>query len=433
MADMEKLVIRGGQPLSGPVSVAGSKNATLPIMAACLLTDEPVLLEGAPRVTDVETLSRVLNGLGMETILLPSGALHLHSNDTARSEADPDLVRRMRASFCVLGPLLARRGYAKVSLPGGCRIGDRPVDLHLKGLEALGAEISTNGGQVIARARRLRGTAVNLLGRRGPSVTGTCNVMSAAVLADGDTWIEGAAREPEVIDLGNFLRALGAKIQGIGTSRIHIRGVSRLRGAQYRIIPDRIEAATWMAAAAATRGSLRLSNVRRYHLTAVIATLRQIGLTIETDGIGLTVHGDRPLRAARVTAEPYPGVPTDVQAQLTTLLAITPGTSTVKDEVFPERFQHTHELRRMGAQIRQRDNLVQITGVSSLSGAEVTATDLRASAALVLAALAARGETTIRQIAHLDRGYEKLDEKLCAIGANVRRLQDEPATERRAA
>jgi UDP-N-acetylglucosamine 1-carboxyvinyltransferase len=433
MADMEKLVIRGGQPLNGPVTVAGSKNAALPIMAACLLTDEPVLIEGVPRVADVATLNRVLNGLGVETVHLPTGALHLHSSDTSRSEADPDLVRRMRASFCVLGPLLARRGHARVSLPGGCRIGDRPVDLHLKGLAALGAEISTDGGQVIARAKKLRGTSVNLLGRRGPSVTGTCNVMSAAVLADGDTFIEGAAREPEVIDLGNFLRALGAKIKGVGTSRIHIRGVTQLRAAHYRIIPDRIEAATWMTAAAVTRGSLRLSNVRRNHLAAVIATLRQIGLTIEGDGGGLTVHGDRPLRGARVVAEPYPGVPTDIQAQLTTLLAVTPGTSTVYDEVFPERFQHIHELRRMGAQIRQRGNMVQITGVPSLVGADVTATDLRASAALVVAATAARGETTIRQIAHLDRGYELLVEKLRLVGVEVTRLRDEPAAQRRAA
>lgn len=430
---MEKLVVHGGHSLHGLVTVAGSKNAALPIMAACLLTDEPVLLEGVPRVADVDTLARVLDGLGLATIQLPTGALHLHPNDTSRSEADPELVRRMRASFCVLGPLVARRGYAKVSLPGGCRIGDRPVDLHLKGLAALGAEITTDDGQVIARARRLRGAAINLTGRRGPSVTGTCNVMSAAVLADGDTWIEGAAREPEVVDLGNFLRTLGAQIYGLGTSRMHIRGVARLHGTRYHIIPDRIEAATWMTAAAITRGSLKLSNVRRNHLTAVIATLRQIGVTIERDGAGITVHGDRPLRATRIVAEPYPGVPTDVQAQLTTLLTVTPGASAVYDQVFPERFQHTVELRRMGAQIRQRENMAQITGVSSLVGAEVTATDLRASAALVLAALTARGQTTIRQINHLDRGYEHLDKKLCSVGADIVRIAEEPTIERRAA
>jgi UDP-N-acetylglucosamine 1-carboxyvinyltransferase len=340
----------------------------------------------------------------------------------------------MRASFCVLGPLVARRGFARVSLPGGCQIGDRPVDLHLQGLRALGADISVVDGQVIARAGRLRGATVNMLGRRGPSVTGTCNIMTAAVLALGDTWIDGAAREPEVIDLGNFLRALGAKIHGLGTSRIHVRGVSELRSVRYRIIPDRIEAATWMIAAAITRGSLKISNVRRNHLASVIATLRQIGLTIEGDGTsGLTVHADRPLRSARIVAEPYPGVPTDVQAQLTTLLTVTPGSSTVYDTVFPDRFQHVVELRRMGAQIRRQENMVQVMGVSGLNGTEVTATDLRASAALVLGALAARGDTSIRQITHLDRGYERLDDKLRAVGAHVQRVRDELQHERRAA
>jgi UDP-N-acetylglucosamine 1-carboxyvinyltransferase len=431
---MEKLVIRGGRALSGSIAIAGSKNAALPIMAACLLADGPVLLEGMPAVADVETLSRVLDGLGLKTLQYPNGTWHVHASDPTHSEADPALVRRMRASFCVLGPLVARRGFARVSLPGGCQIGDRPVDLHLQGLRALGADISVVDGQVIARAGRLRGATVNMLGRRGPSVTGTCNIMTAAVLALGDTWIDGAAREPEVIDLGNFLRALGAKIHGLGTSRIHVRGVSELRSVRYRIIPDRIEAATWMIAAAITRGSLKISNVRRNHLASVIATLRQIGLTIEGDGTsGLTVHADRPLRSARIVAEPYPGVPTDVQAQLTTLLTVTPGSSTVYDTVFPDRFQHVVELRRMGAQIRRQENMVQVMGVSGLNGTEVTATDLRASAALVLGALAARGDTSIRQITHLDRGYERLDDKLRAVGAHVQRVRDELQHERRAA
>jgi UDP-N-acetylglucosamine 1-carboxyvinyltransferase len=430
---MESLVIRGGRRLSGTVAVAGSKNATLPIMAACLLTDEPVVLEGVPRLTDIETLARVLDGLGLESARLPTGALHMAVAETGRFEADADLVRRMRATICVLGPLVARRGYAKVAMPGGCKIGDRPIDLHLKGLAALGAEITVENDQVVARARKLRGAAIDLCGERGSTVTGTCNVMSAAVLADGDTLIEGAAREPEVVDLGNFLRELGASIDGLGTSRIHVRGVARLHGTTYRIIPDRIEAATLMTAAAVTRGDLKLMNVRRSHLTAVISKLRQIGLTIDSDRQGVCVHGDRPFRATNFAATPYPGVPTDVQAQLTTLLATVSGTSTVRDEVFPERFQHIAELRRMGAHIRQAGNSVTITGVPCLTGAEVMATDLRASAALVLAALAARGETWIQQIHHLDRGYEQLEKKLCDVGADIVRLSAELPDARRAA
>ncbi len=429
---MEKLIIRGGRPLRGTVAVAGSKNAALPIMAACLLTDEPVVLEGVPRLADVDTLANVLDGLGMSSVRLPTDSLHLVVTEAGRCEADPDLVRRMRASFCVLGPLVARRGYARVALPGGCKIGDRPVDLHLKGLAALGADITIENDEVTARARKLRGAAIDLAGERGSSVTGTCNVMSAAVLAEGDTWIDGAAREPEVLDLGNFLRELGAQIDGLGTSRIHVRGVPQLGGATYRIIPDRIEAATLMTAAAVTRGDLTLKNARRSHLTAVISKLRQIGLTIDGDRQVVTVHGDRPFRATEIIAMPYPGVPTDVQAQLTALLAITPGTSTVRDDVFPERFQHNAELRRMGAQIRQSGNAASISGVPSLVGAEVTATDLRASAALVLAALTARGQTTVRHINHLDRGYERLDLKLAAVGADIVRVSEE-SQERRAA
>jgi UDP-N-acetylglucosamine 1-carboxyvinyltransferase len=430
---MEKLVVHGGRMVRGSVTVAGSKNAALPIMAASLLSDEPVMLEGVPQLADVDTLASVLHGLGVRVVRLPTGALHLDPQDTTRVEADGDLVRKMRASFCVLGPLVARRGYAKVALPGGCQIGDRPVDLHLKGLAALGAEISTGGGQVIARARRLRGAAIKLAGQRGSTVTGTCNVMSAAVLADGDTLIDGAAREPEVVDLGVFLCKLGAKIDGLGTSRIRIRGVSRLAGTSYRIIPDRIEAATLLTAAAMTRGGLHVSNVRRGQLTAVISKLREIGLTIEGDGSGLVVEADRPMRAAAVVAQPYPAVPTDLQAQLSALLAITPGASRVRDDVFPDRFQHIAELRRMGAEIRQSHNMALITGVPSLVGAEVTATDLRASAALVLGALAARGVTTIRQITHLDRGYEHLDKKLASLGAHIVRIGDESPEQRRAA
>ena len=430
---MEKMVIQGGRPLRGTVAVAGSKNAALPIMAACLLTDEPVTLEGVPELADVDTLIQVLAGLGVSSVRLPDGTLHLVADDTTRCEADTELVRRMRASFCVLGPLLARRGYAKVALPGGCRIGNRPVDLHLKGLRQLGAEITVERGQVIAHAKRLCGARVNLLGKRGATVTGTCNVLSAAVLADGDTWIEGAACEPEVVDVGRFLRALGARIDGLGTSRIHVRGLPCLKGAAYRIIPDRIEAATFMIAAALTGGEVQMTNVRRSHLVAVIAQLRHIGLTIEGDHTTLSVRADRSLRASDIEALPYPGIPTDLQAHLMALLSITPGTSHIRDHVFPERFQHVAELRRMGARIRVEGNSAAVRGVPSLFGAQVTATDLRASAALVIAGLAAHGQTTVQQIHHLDRGYERLDEKLRCLGAEVVRVAEELPMERQAA
>jgi UDP-N-acetylglucosamine 1-carboxyvinyltransferase len=430
---MEKLIIRGSLPLHGSVAIAGSKNAALPIMAACLLTDEPVILDGIPRLADVDTQAQVLDGLGVTSVRLPTGSLYMAINEPGRWEADPELVRRMRASFCVLGPLLARRGRARVALPGGCRIGQRPVDLHLRGLRALGAEITIERGQVIAHARKLRGAAISLLGERGTTVTGTCNVLSAAVLADGDTWIEGAAVEPEVVDLGRFLCSVGAQIDGLGSSRIHVRGVARLAGGSYRIIPDRVEAATLMTAVGLTRGTIELNNVRRGHLTAVIANLRKIGLTVDAQHNGLQVHADRPLRALELDATPYPGTPTDVQAQLTALLTVARGTSQIRDRVFPERFQHVTELRRMGAQIRMHGNVATVTGVPSLHSAEVTATDLRASAALVIAGLGTQGETTVRHIDHLDRGYERLDDKLRSLGATIHRVAEEPAVERRAA
>jgi UDP-N-acetylglucosamine 1-carboxyvinyltransferase len=430
---MQKILIRGQRRLSGEVSVAGAKNAALPIMAACLLTDEPVVLEGLPNVSDIQTLAHVLDNLGLSSVRLPTDSMHFEMKDRGRHEPDAELVRRMRASFCVLGPLVAKNGQARVALPGGCRIGERPVDIHLRGLAALGAEIAIEQDCVVARARRLRGTAIDLTGPRGSTVTGTCNVLSAAVIADGDTWIEGAAREPEVADLGNFLIALGARISGLGTSRIHVRGVRRLGTARYRVIPDRIEAATLMTAAAITNGEIRLTHVRRDHLTAVISKLRQIGLTIDGDCGGLSVHGGRLLRHADIDATPYPGVPTDVQAQLTALLAVVPGTSRVRDLVFPERFQHLAELRRMGAQMRVQGDGTIVTGVAQLVGAEVTASDLRASAALILAGLAARGETVVRQVHHLDRGYEGLDTKLRSLGADIQRVLEEHPQERRAA
>jgi UDP-N-acetylglucosamine 1-carboxyvinyltransferase len=429
--DTEKMVIHGGRPLRGAVAVAGSKNAALPIMAASLLTDEPVVLRGVPRLSDVDTLANVLDGLGVVATRLDGGDIQMLTSDESRCEADGELVRRMRASFCVLGPLLARRGRARIALPGGCRIGDRPVDLHLKGLAALGASITVENGEVIAHARRLRGAAIDLTGPHGTTVTGTCNVLSAAVLADGDTTIDGAAREPEVVDLGRFLCELGAKIDGLGTSRVHVQGVSRLAGATHAVVPDRIEAATYMIAATITRGDVRLTNVRRSHLAAVIAKLREIGATIDGERNALVVHADRPIRAASIDAAPCPGIPTDVQAQFTALLATAPGTSRVRDTVFPERFQHLAELRRMGAQIHLDGNTATVRGGATLVGARVTATDLRASAALVLAGLAAAAETEVHGLTHLDRGYENLDAKLRMLGAEIVRVVD--ASQRRAA
>ncbi|MFN0056637.1 MAG: UDP-N-acetylglucosamine 1-carboxyvinyltransferase, partial [Planctomycetales bacterium] len=340
--------------------------------------------------------------------------------------ADYDLVRKMRASICVLGPLLARRGRACVSLPGGCNIGDRPVDLHLKGLKALGAEVSIERGYIMARARRLRGARIYLGGAFGSTVTGTCNVMAAATLADGITTIEAAACEPEVVDLGNFLNSLGARITGLGTPFLAIEGVETLTGAEHTVIPDRIEAATLMIAAAITHGDIVLENVYVEHLTAVIEKLQEIGVSIEALGRTARVTVRDALRPADCIMLPYPGLPTDVQAQLMALLAIVPGISIITDTVFPDRFMHAAELARMGARIRREGPSAIVSGVPALSGASVMASDLRASAALVLGALAAQGDSLIRRIYHLDRGYDRLEHKLNDLGAGIVRAEDAP-------
>lgn len=419
---MHFLQITGGRRLSGTVRVGGSKNAALPMMAASILADGPVRLEGVPRLTDVRTLARVLRQLGMRVTRTRDDAVLLETVDPAPVRARYDLVRRMRASFCVLGPLLARRGRAVVSLPGGCNIGRRPVDLHLKGLTALGANLRLRHGYVIADAERLTGAAIDLTGPRGPTVTGTANVLSAAVLARGKTTIAGAAMEPEIVDLGNLLNTMGANICGLGTPVLEINGVEQIHGVNYRIIPDRIEAATLLLAAAMAGGSATVAGARPEHLTSVLETLRQAGLQIATDSERITVTSSGRPRPIDITALPYPGIPTDLQAQLTALAALADGRSTICDGVFPERFLHTAELNRLGAKIDRRDDKAIVTGVERLSGAEVTTSDLRASAALVLAGLAARGNTTIRQIHHLDRGYQHLDEKLNHLGAQIERL-----------
>ena len=431
---MDRFIIHGGTPLHGTVRVSGSKNAALPMMAASLVASGPLRLQHAPDLADVRTLAALLRTLGVES-QRDGSTLSLECVDDRPCRADYDLVRRMRASICVLGPLLAKRRKAIVSLPGGCNIGHRPIDLHLRGLRALGAEIQIENGYVIASASRLRGANIHLGGDHGSTVTGTCNVMTAACLASGTTVIDAAACEPEVVDLGRLLIGMGARIEGLGTSQLVIDGVDELAGASHSVIPDRIEAATLMIAAAITGGEITIENVALEQMTAVVDCLREIGVLIESGSDGCRVSvvfrsakgwpfAERKATLSPVAchALPYPGFPTDVQAQLTALLCLTPGQSSVTDQVFPSRFMHVSELLRMGADIRREGDSAVITGVAHLSGAHVMASDLRASAALVLAALAARGETTIHRIYHLDRGYEQLEIKLQSLGARVERL-----------
>jgi UDP-N-acetylglucosamine 1-carboxyvinyltransferase len=423
---MDMFVIEGGAPLSGTVPVSGAKNSALPLMAAALAAEGKTVLRGVPRLVDVETLSLLLETLGVQ-VGRDDDAVTLEVVDERPHVADYELVRRMRAGFCVLGPLLARRGRACVSLPGGCNIGNRPIELHLKGLRALGADIAIERGYVTARADRLRGAHIDLRGPSGSTVTGTCNVMIAAALADGSSTIESAACEPEVVDLANLLNAMGARIAGLGTPTIHVEGVRRLTATEHTVIPDRIEAATLLIAAAISRGHITLTGVRPDHLSNVLEKLRQIGVDIDVRQNTIEVRGDRPLRPVDCVALPYPGLPTDLQAQLTALLATVPGTSVMTDKIFPDRFMHVPELARMGARIRREANSAVIDGVERLSGACVMACDLRASAALVLAGLAAGGTTAIRRIYHLDRGYERLESKLAGLGAKILRVSDEPA------
>ncbi len=421
---MDMLVIQGGRTLQGPVRVSGAKNAALPIMAASLAISGKTTLRGIPELRDISSMTDLLAQLGMSVSRTAVGEWSLDSNNSQHSVADYDLVRKMRASVCVLGPLLASRGEACVSLPGGCNIGHRPIDLHLKGLAALGAEIEIQNGYVIAKAAKLTGARIFLGGAMGSTVTGTCNILTAAVLAKGTTIIESAACEPEVVDLGNFLTACGAIIDGLGTPCITVEGVDSLNPVDYEIIPDRIEAATWMIAAAITRGDVTIENVIPEHLSAFLDKLTQLGVICQASSNSIRVAGVSQIQAGDIVALAYPGIPTDIQAQLTALLCLAEGMSVVTDRVFPQRFMYASELVRMGAKIRREANSVIIQGVHRLSGANVMASDLRASAALVIAALAAEGETTIRRIYHLDRGYEKLTEKLNALGADVQRVHE---------
>ncbi|HEX7127560.1 MAG TPA: UDP-N-acetylglucosamine 1-carboxyvinyltransferase [Thermodesulfobacteriota bacterium] len=417
---MDKILIEGGRRLEGRVRVSGAKNATLPLMCAALLADTPVTLKNVPDLMDVRTTAKLLRTMGVG-VAIEGDAAVIDAARIASPEAPYELVKTMRASILVLGPLVARCGRARVSLPGGCAIGERPINLHLKGLEALGAAIRLTGGYVEAEAKRLRGDRLYL---DFPTVTGTENLMMAAALAEGRTTIKNAAREPEIEDLAALLNRMGARIEGAGTDMITIEGASRLSGAEHTVIPDRIEAGTFMVAAGVTGGDLVLEGARLDHLEAAVAKFREAGLEITRDPSGaVRVRGGRPIRSVDVKTLPHPGFPTDLQAQMMVLMALSRGLSVITETVFENRFMHVPELRRMGARIETQGSRAIIEGVAGLDGAPVMASDLRASAALVLAGLAARGTTEVNRIYHLDRGYERMEAKFAAVGAAIRRVR----------
>jgi len=423
---MDMFVIHGGTRLRGEVTISGAKNAALPIMAASLLTNQETVIRSVPDLVDTRHLISLLEQLGASVRRDNSGALHIKVEDESNCLADYESVRRMRASICVLGPLLARRGRAEVSMPGGCAIGDRPINLHLRGFETLGAKINLKSGNIIAESENLHGADIFLGGPFGSTVLGTANVMTAACLAQGKTIIEAAACEPEIVDLGDFLNRMGAKITGHGTPRITIEGVEELGGADYEVIPDRIETGTFMVAAAITNGDLTLKNARPEHLMAVIDRLNLIGVDIEQTADNVRVSSARRLNPADITTQPYPGFPTDLQAQLMALLCLADGNSIVTEKIFPDRFMHIAELGRMGAQLRKEGPTVVVQGVRELVGAPVMASDLRASAALVMAGMVAKGQTEVRRIYHIDRGYEHIEEKLNRVGAKIERIKETP-------
>ncbi|HUZ08109.1 MAG TPA: UDP-N-acetylglucosamine 1-carboxyvinyltransferase [Candidatus Paceibacterota bacterium] len=419
---MESFLIKGGVPLHGEATISGSKNAALPIMAATLLTDEPCVIRRVPDLSDTRFMVQILQSLGAQ-VMFENGALTIRAKKIC-GYADYELVRKMRGSICIAGPLLARLHKARISLPGGCIIGARPINLHLKGFESLGAKIKIEGGYVDASTKRLRGATMFLGGRAGSTVLGTANVMMAATLADGVTVIESAACEPEVVDLANFLNAMGANISGAGSPTITISGVKKLHGAEHEVIPDRIETATFAIAAAATNGEVTIKNCRAEHLRAVLDKLNETGVSIQQRDGYLVVRRGKKLRAADVTTLPYSGFPTDVQAQMMALLALAPGISIITERIFESRFMHVSELARLGAEIEIEGPSAIVKGGRPLSGAPVMASDLRASAALVIAGLAAKGATQVNRIYHLDRGYEKMDAKLRKLGARIQRVEE---------
>lgn len=427
---MDKFVIRGGTPLEGTVRINGAKNAVLPVMAASLLAEGPCAIENAPDVVDVQTLLELLGTLGVRHELNGRAAVTLEVTDNTPVSADYELVRKMRGSICVLGPILARRGRARVSLPGGCVIGVRPVDLHRKGLEALGATTAIDHGYVVAEAERLTGATVYLGGPFGSTVLGTANTLMAASLTDGVTTIQCAACEPEVADLAQFINDMGGSVEGAGSPIIRVKGVRSLRGTRHRIIPDRIEAATFMIATVMTGGDVVLEDIRLEHMGAVVDILRRAGAQIIPQGeTTCRVIGPDTIQPVDVTTLPYPGVPTDVQAQLMAMLCLAEGTCVVTEKIFPDRFMHVPELQRLGANLRKEGPSVIIHGVPELRGAEVMASDLRAGACLVLAGLVAKDKTEVRRVYHLDRGYERMEERLRELGADIERCEDTKATE----
>jgi UDP-N-acetylglucosamine 1-carboxyvinyltransferase len=417
---MAKIVISGGEPLSGDIQISGAKNAVLPILASCLLADEPISIGNVPHLHDVTTTMELLGQMGVQLVVDERMKIHIDPRSTDRLYAPYELVKTMRASILVLGPLVARYGQAEVSLPGGCAIGSRPVDQHIRGLQALGAEVVVENGYIKAKAKRLKGARVVM---DMVTVTGTENIMMAAALASGTTIIENAAQEPEVVDLANCLNAMGAQVEGAGTATLVIHGVERMHGCHYDVLPDRIETGTFLIAGAITGGRVRCRNARPDTMEAVLSKLEETGAHLDTgdDWIEIDMRGRRP-RAINITTAPYPAFPTDMQAQFTALNCVAEGVGVITETVFENRFMHVHELQRLGADIRLEGNTAIIQGVDHMSGAPIMATDLRASACLVLAGLVAGGDTTVDRVYHIDRGYENNEEKLSALGAKIRRL-----------
>ncbi|WP_020409647.1 UDP-N-acetylglucosamine 1-carboxyvinyltransferase [Hahella ganghwensis] len=418
---MDKLLINGGKPLSGEIRISGAKNAALPILAATLLADEPVTVGNLPHLNDITTMIELLGRMGVELLIDEKMSIEVHANTIKHLTAPYELVKTMRASILVLGPMVAHFGQAEVSLPGGCAIGSRPVDLHIRGLEAMGAQVEVEGGYIKAKVDgRLKGAHIYM---DTVTVTGTENILMAATLADGKTIIENAAREPEVIDLAECLIKMGADIKGHGSSTIEINGVKRLKGCHYDVLPDRVETGTYLVAAAATRGHVKLKDTREDLLEAVLLKLEEAGAHINTGSnwIELDMKGNAP-KAVSVRTAPYPAFPTDMQAQFVTLNAVAEGTGAVIETVFENRFMHVHELIRMGAKIKLEGNTAITEGVPILAGAPVMATDLRASASLVIAGLVATGDTVVDRIYHIDRGYECIEEKVQLLGGKIRRL-----------
>ena len=416
---MDKLLIEGGVPLAGEVSISGAKNAALPLLCAALLTEEPLCLSNVPHLNDVSTMLRLLVQMGVDVTLDEKNSLVLDAGGLDKPEAPYDMVKTMRAAILTLGPLLARTGRARVSLPGGCAIGARPVDIHIRGLQAMGAEIRVEHGYILAQAERLRGARIfcDLV-----TVTGTENLMMAAALADGVTVIENAAREPEVADLARCLNSMGARVSGAGSDVVTIEGVERLSGAQHRIMPDRIETGTFLVAVAAAGGRVRLNGTHCGILDAVVEKLREAGARIDCHRDSIEIEAGGALNAVSLRTAPYPAFPTDMQAQFMAMNCVARGAAVVTETIFENRFMHAQELRRLGADIEISGNTAVVKGVPRLDGATVMATDLRASACLVVAGLVARGETLIDRIYHLDRGYEHIEEKLSQLGARIRRV-----------